>query len=119
MAGERRMDPADPVFGGHFPDFPVYPGNFTVESIGQLGLCLYYFVANGLSAIAPEARPLALRATKIAGSLFIEPIRPGDTVTMLVRKHSWDGYFASLVGQALVNGKVAVVTMGEVMILED
>lgn len=119
MSGERTLRADDPVFSGHFPDFPVYPGNFTVESIGQLGLCLYYFVANARGDIAPDARPLSLRATKIAGSLFIEPIRPGDTITMLVRRHTWDGYFASLIGQALVNGKVAVVTMGEVMILED
>ena len=119
MSGTRTLQVDDPVFAGHFPDYPVYPGNFTVESIGQLGLCLYYFVANQRAEIGAEARPLQLRATKIAGSLFIEPIRPGDTITMLVKRQSWDGYCASLIGQALVNGKVAVVTMGEVMILED
>ena len=119
LAAKRTVSPDDPVFSGHFPDYPVYPGNFTVESIGQAGLCLHYFVVNKRADIGADARPVQLRATKIAGALFIEPIRPGDTVTFLVKKLSFDGYFASIIGQALVNGTVSVVTIGEVMLLED
>ena len=119
LVAERTMNYDDPIFGGHFPDYPVYPGNFTVESIGQAGLCLHYFVVNQRSDIGAEAKPVQLRATKIAGALFIEPIRPGDTVTFLIKKLSFDGYFASVIGQALVNGLVSVVTVGEVMLLDD
>lgn len=119
MAGGRTMDAGDPVFAGHFPDYPVYPGNFTVEMVGQLGLCMYYFVTKGRADIGADAKPIALRATKMAGALFMEPIRPGDEVLLLAKRIEFDGYFGSMVGQALVGGKVAVVTIGEVMILED
>ena len=119
IAGKRFMDPKDPVFGGHFPDFPVYPGNFTIETIGQLGLCMYYFVANKRTDIGADATPIQLRATKVGGALFVEPILPGDEVTILAKRLSFDGYFASIIGQAMVRGKVAVVTIGEVMIMQD
>ena len=36
----------DPVFEGHFPDQPIYPGVFQIEMMGQVGLCLAGFVIN-------------------------------------------------------------------------
>lgn len=119
IAGYRSISPDDPVFQGHFPEYPVYPGNFMVESIGQLGLCMYHFVAHQTNHILPDAKPVALRATKITGALFVEPVLPGARVTLLARKITWDGYFATMIGQAIVNDKVAVVCGGEVMILQD
>jgi len=119
MAGYRAISKEDPVFQGHFPEFPVYPGNFTVESIGQLGLCMYYFVSSGNTRLEDDAKPVNLRATKILGALFQEAILPGMKVQLLAQKLTWDGYFATMIGQALVDGKVAVVCAGEVMILQD
>jgi 3-hydroxyacyl-[acyl-carrier-protein] dehydratase len=118
IAGERWIDPADPVFNGHFPDFPVYPGSYTVEMIGQLGLCLHYFLESKNDAIAPQARPLPLRATRILSAVFLEPILPGKTVTLLAQKLEFDGFLATAVGQAIVDGKVACVSVGEVAFLQ-
>ncbi len=117
ISGERWIDPADPVFNGHFPEYPVYPGTYTVEMIGQLGLCLYYFLENKTGSISPGAKPLPLRATRILGASFMEPILPGKTVTLLAKKLEYDGFLATAVGQALVDGKVACVSIGEVAFL--
>lgn len=117
MAGTRFMDPADPVFSGHFPGTPIYPGNLSVEAIGQLGLCMYYFVANKRNDIGPDASPVPARATRVACALYLEPVPPGSTVTILAEKLDYDGYFASMIGQILVDDKVAVVCTGEVIIL--
>ena len=117
IMGERFVDPADPVFEGHFPEVPIYPGSFTLEMIGQMGLCMYYFTMAQRDDIGPDACPVPIRATRIAGAYYIEPISPGATVTLLAQVLSSDGYFASIIGQALVGDKVAVVTVGEVLFL--
>lgn len=119
IVGQRTLHASDPVFQGHFPEMPLYPGNFTIEMIGQLGLCMYYFVSQNRTELGEDARPVPARATRIAGAYYLEPIEPGKTVTLLAQKLDFDGYFASMIGQAVVDGKVAVVTIGEVIILED
>jgi 3-hydroxyacyl-[acyl-carrier-protein] dehydratase len=118
IAGKRRIDPADPVFRGHFPEYPVYPGTCTVEMIGQLGLCLYYFMENKTTSVRADASPLPLRATRILGAVFMEPILPGKEVILIGKKLEFDGFLATAIGQALVDGKVACVSIGEVAFLQ-
>lgn len=118
IAGLRFINPADPVFQGHFPAYPVYPGTYTLEMIGQLGLCLYYFLENKTASVKPDATPMPLRATRIIGAIFAEPILPGKEVTLLAKKLEFDGFLATAVCQALVDGKVACVSIGEVAFLQ-
>ncbi len=117
IAGTRHVSSSDPVFRGHFPDFPVYPGTFTVEMAGQISLCLFYFMTNHTVEISEDATPPPVRATRILGSYFIEPIRPGDTVTLLAMQTEYDGFMARAVGQVLVRGRISCVTAGEVYLL--
>lgn len=119
IVGERDLNPSDPVFSGHFPEFPVYPGLLAVEMIGQLGLCMHPFLKLQKVAIDGSFRPMALRATRIAGALFLEPLLPGSTVQVLAQILPGEGYLARVLGQVLIGGKVSVVAIGEVMILED
>ena len=117
IAGARHVSSSDPVFLGHFPNFPVYPGTLTVEMAGQISLCLFYFMTNNTEVISEKAAPPPVRATRILGSYFIEPIRPGDTVTLLAMQTEYDGFMARAVGQVLVQGKISCVTAGEVYLL--
>src|SRR5262249_8363884 len=43
IRGERSISKNDPVFAGHFPGQPVYPGVLLLETMGQFGLCLLHF----------------------------------------------------------------------------
>ena len=118
ISGERHIDPQDPVFTGHFPDFPLYPGCLEQEMIGQLGLCLHYFLSAETDRIGETAAPVPVRATRVLGAYYLEPILPGARVTLLAKKIEFDGFLARMLGQAIVDEKVACVTVVEVCVLE-
>ena len=117
LVGERFIPSTEPVFNGHFPDFPVYPGCLEIEMIGQLGLCLYYFITNKTTVIQGNPQPLKVRATRIIGAYYLEPILPDSKVTLIVKKLEYDGFFAKIMGQASVKNKVCCVAIGEVCFL--
>ena len=118
IAGRRSMQTDDPVFKGHFPEYPVYPGTLAVEMIGQISLCLYYFITNQTVQVSDDPSPPPVRATRILGAYFLEPIRPGNTVTLLAMRMEYDGFMARAVGQAIVDNKISCVTAGEVYFLD-
>jgi 3-hydroxyacyl-[acyl-carrier-protein] dehydratase len=118
LSGLRLLSPEDPVFAGHFPDFPVYPGCLEVEMIGQLGLCLSYFLERRTEAPPRETVPLRVRATRILGASYLEPVLPGTEATLLAKKLDHDEYFASVIGQVIVDDTVACVAICEVCFLE-
>ena len=118
ICGRRFMDPADPVFQGHFPDFPLYPGCLQVEMCGQLGLCLAFFLKRGNITIPADAAPPAVRATRSLGALFLEPLLPGREAALFARGIAYDGYFGTILGQVIADGKVCSVSVAEVMFLD-
>jgi len=119
VRGRRFLDPADPVFQGHFPGFPLYPGCLQAEMSGQLGLCLAYFLKHGKLAIPEDASPPAVRATRLLGALFLEPLLPGREATVFARGIAYDGYFGTVLGQVIADGKVCSVSAAEVMFLDE
>jgi 3-hydroxyacyl-[acyl-carrier-protein] dehydratase len=117
ISGIREIPVDDPIFRGHFPGTPLYPGSQTVEMIGQLSLCLYYFLENETDIIRIDAAPVSVRASRILGAVFLEPIMPGDRVELLAAKTENDGFFARAIGQAVVGSRVCCVSAGEVCFL--
>lgn len=115
ITGTRYLDPKDPVFSGHFPEYPVYPGNLQIEMVGQLGLCLYYFVQNKTSEISPDAAAVDIRATKVLGALFSAPLLPGTEAVIMARQVEFDGFFGAAVGQVISGGTVCCTAVGEVV----
>ncbi len=119
ILGERFIDPSDPVFRGHFPGYPVYPGALQFEMSGQLGLCLTYFFVNKTNVIAPDAKPVRIMVTRVHGGMFLEPLLPGVTATLVARKLEYDGYFGTVLSQVLSGGKICSVSIAEVMFFDE
>jgi 3-hydroxyacyl-[acyl-carrier-protein] dehydratase len=118
ITGSRFLSPDDPVFKGHFPDYPVYPGALQLEMAGQLGLCLHYFLSNKTTSIKPDKKPLAIRATRILGAHFILPLLPGSEALIIAKKLDFDQFFGTMLGQVVSEGRVCSVCISEVCFLE-
>lgn len=103
IAGQRLLAADDPVFAGHFPDHPVYPGVLIIEALAQLLAALGALTDGPSLALATSAR-----------AVFLRPARPGDTLTLLgLRLGEPGGLVQRGVGQALVGDQVCAAVIME------
>lgn len=107
--GERTIALDDPIFDGHFPDHPVYPGVLLLETMGQLGCCL---------ASLMKERCLDVRALKIHSATFQAEVGPGAPLVILARMAHLDDWGAVCVGQIVTEGRVAASSISEVHFVE-
>lgn len=101
LSGRRTICPDDPIFVGHFPGQPIYPGVLQIETMGQLGVCLAHFANDRTHEIAADARPTDVRAFKVHHALFQAEVLPGDELAILATLLHADAYTAICAGQLL------------------
>lgn len=113
LVGRRRIDVADPVFRGHFPDAPIYPGVLQVEMSGQLGLCLQHFLRAGAPVIPPDTTPAPVRLVRVRDASFVAEARPGDELELQAELVEDNGYTFTALGQVLRDGQVLSASLFE------
>ncbi len=100
MHAIKNVSVNEPVFNGHFPEFPIFPGVMILESLAQTTGLLGF-----KSVECINEKELYLFAS-IDKARFKKPVVPGDTMHLHVelikeRRGMWKFY-----GEAKVDGKV-------------
>ena len=76
IEGIKNVTINEPIFQGHFPGYPIFPGVLTVEAMAQLGALLVYHFAPGTRAGS------VAYLTGMDGVRFRAPIVPGDSIRL-------------------------------------
>jgi 3-hydroxymyristoyl/3-hydroxydecanoyl-(acyl carrier protein) dehydratase len=106
IRGFRTISSQDPVFRGHVPEAPIYPGVLHIETMGQLALCLIYFHAVGSARISPDVRLERLLAFRIHHGVLQNALLPGDRLEVHARLLDDDDLTVTFEGQILKNGGI-------------
>ena len=100
------VNPKDPVFVGHFPNMPVYPGVFQVEAMGQAGLCLSYFIKNNTTKITENSVPVQGLFTRVHNAGFNKGVKPNDNLIIRVKSIEDDDFMGLMQAQVLINNEI-------------
>jgi 3-hydroxyacyl-[acyl-carrier-protein] dehydratase len=113
IRAERRIDPGDPVFAGHFPGQPIYPGVLLIEAMAQAGLAVLPFVRAGTATLPSAAPPLPVaKFTRVRDAAFVTPVSPGDRLDIHAEALD-DGLVVSALGQVWRGGVLAAYAIAE------
>ena len=102
IVGVKNITMNEPVFTGHFPSNPVFPGVLQVEAMAQVG---------GIFALSKVEDPhlYSTYFMKIDGVKFKQKVLPGDTIVFeLTLLSPIRRGLVNMRGQGYVNGKPVV-----------
>jgi 3-hydroxyacyl-[acyl-carrier-protein] dehydratase len=110
--GVKAVSISDPVFAGHFPGFPIYPGVLVVEAMAQTAGAL---VMHSLGALAGGKIVYFMGIDK---ARFRHPISPGDMLMLPVKMQKARMPVWRFSGEAYVDGKLCAEAEFTAMIAE-
>ena len=117
IVGKKYINKNDPIFKGHFPGFPVYPGVLQLEMISEIFCCLYYFVSKNTIKILDNG-PVNLRATRMHDALLQYGLFPNDEVLIATKVLENNDITFTGIGQIIKGKDIAVLVIGEFYIIE-
>jgi|SaaInl8_200m_RNA_FD_contig_31_157382_length_2660_multi_6_in_0_out_0_3 3-hydroxyacyl-[acyl-carrier-protein] dehydratase len=117
ITGRRKIVSDDPIFKGHLPGYPIYPGVLQIEMIGQLGLCYHAFSKQKSVEIKYEKSALGIRFLKVLHALFQYEVLPDDEIKIAVKLLEADEYKVKGMGQIIKNNKICTVVIAEFYIV--
>ena len=116
IVGYKNVSISEPVFQGHFPDHPIYPGVMIIEGMAQVGGVLAF---KSLSAKEQEnAENKVVYFMSIDKAKFRAPVTPGDKLVYNISVSKQRGAVWQFDAKALVDGKVVAQAELKAMIVD-
>ncbi len=115
VTGYKNVSISEPVFEGHFPGHPIYPGVMILEGMAQAGGILA-LKSNGLSN--EELKSKVIYFMSIDRAKFRNPVKPGDRLEYKIEVMKLRGNLIVLDGKAFVDGKLCAEAELKAMIVD-
>lgn len=104
----KFVDPADPIFAGHFPAQPILPGVLLIEAVAQTAGVM-------LGSAAPQGAPELALLAAVNRFKFFKPVTPGRELRIETKKLTDAGKMAYIAGTVYVDGEI--VASGELSVV--
>lgn len=109
----KNVTIGEPIFQGHFPGHPIYPGVMILEGMAQAGGVLAF-----KSASDDDFSNKVVYFMSIDGAKFRSPVRPGDRLEYVLEVIKHKGAVWVLDGKAFIDGKLVSEAKLSAMIVD-
>jgi len=116
IEGFKNVSISEPVFQGHFPDHPIYPGVMILEGMAQAGGVLAFKSMDGASQ--EEIQNKVVYFMSIDKAKFRVPVTPGDQLVYKINVMKQKGPVWQLEAKAYVDDKVVAQAELKAMIVD-
>jgi 3-hydroxyacyl-[acyl-carrier-protein] dehydratase len=108
----KFVDPANPVFAGHFPAKPILPGVFLIEAVAQTAGVMLGSATQEVSAQSKGGVALLAAVNRFK---FLKPVTPGQTLRVETKKLTEALQMVCIGGTVWVDGEM--VANGELTVV--
>jgi 3-hydroxyacyl-[acyl-carrier-protein] dehydratase len=116
IVGYKNISISEPVFQGHFPDHPIYPGVMIIEGMAQAGGVLAFKSMN--NATQEEIENKVVYFMSIDKAKFRTPVKPGDKLEYRLNVIKNKGAIWMLDAKAYVDDKLVAEAELKAMIVD-
>lgn len=115
IVGYKNVSISEPVFEGHFPGHPIYPGVMILEGMAQAGGILA-LKSSGLTD--EEIKNKVIYFMSIDGAKFRKPVKPGDKLEYRIDVLKLRKTLIVLGGKAYIDGELAAEAELKAMVVD-
>ena len=116
IEGYKNVSISEPVFEGHFPGHPIYPGVMIIEGMAQAGGVLAFKSMDEESQ--EEVADKVVYFMSIDKAKFRSPVTPGDQLVYKIDVLKHKGAIWQLDAKAYVDGKIVAQAELKAMIVD-
>ena len=116
IIGYKNISISEPVFQGHFPDHPIYPGVMIIEGMAQAGGVLAFESMSDEEKASNHEKVVYFMS--IDKAKFRSPVTPGDQLVYKLEVIKQKGAVWNLDGKAYVDDKLVAQAELKAMIVD-